>query len=97
MTTLAEGSRSLGFNMKVFPQASATGNIHSGTIAGKLKGVIPATTPRGWRVDQESTPVPTSSVNSPFSNCGMPAANQPLQIRAALLRGRRKRPCRVRM
>jgi hypothetical protein len=33
--------------MKAFPQASATGNIHIGTIAGKLKGVMPATTPSG--------------------------------------------------
>ena len=29
--------------------AMATGNIHSGTIAGKLKGVIPAHTPTGCR------------------------------------------------
>ena len=27
--------------MKVLPQASATGNIHIGTIAGKLNGVMP--------------------------------------------------------
>src|SRR5260370_30551718 len=45
----ADGSRSDGFKMKQFPHASATGNIHIGTITGKLKGVIPATTPRGWR------------------------------------------------
>ncbi len=46
----AEGSRSEGLRMKQLPQASATGNIHMGTMAGKLKGVIPATTPRGWRM-----------------------------------------------
>jgi hypothetical protein len=27
----------------------AIGNIHSGTIAGKLNGVMPAHTPTGWR------------------------------------------------
>ena len=32
--------------MKQLPQASATGNIHIGTMAGKLNGVIPATTPK---------------------------------------------------
>ena len=45
----AEGSRSLGLSTKVLPQAIATGNIHIGTIAGKLNGVMPATTPRGSR------------------------------------------------
>jgi hypothetical protein len=46
----AEGSRSEGFSTKVFPQASATGNmgnIHIGTMTGKLNGVMPATTPSG--------------------------------------------------
>ena len=43
------GSRSDGFRMNVLPQASATGNIHIGTIAGKLNGVMPAHTPTGWR------------------------------------------------
>ena len=52
--------------MKVFPHAIAIGNIHIGTIAGKLNGVIPATTPSGWRIDQLSTFVPTFSENSPF-------------------------------
>src|SRR6266436_1682085 len=51
-----EGSRSDGFSTKVLPQASATGNIHIGTIAGKLNGVIPAQTPNGWRTDQLSMP-----------------------------------------
>ena len=48
-STEADGSRSLGLRTKVFPQAIATGNIHIGTIAGKLNGVMPATTPSGWR------------------------------------------------
>ena len=38
----AEGSFSLGLRMKVLPAAIATGNIHIGTMAGKLNGVIPA-------------------------------------------------------
>ena len=70
-----EGSRSEGFSTKVLPQASATGNIHMGTMAGKLNGVIPAHTPSGCRTAQESTFVPTFSVNSPFSRWGMPQAN----------------------
>ncbi len=41
--------------MKVLPQAIATGNIHSGTIAGKLNGVMPAHTPTGWRTVWQST------------------------------------------
>ena len=71
----AEGSRSEGLRTKVLPQARATGNIHIGTMAGKLKGVMPATTPRGWRMDQESMPVPTFSVKSPLRKEGMPVAN----------------------
>ena len=61
--------------MNVLPQASATGNIHIGTIAGKLNGVMPAHTPTGWRSEKLSTPVPTLSLKSPFSRCGMPVAN----------------------
>ena len=41
------GTRSEGLRMKVFPAAMAKGYIHSGTIAGKLKGVMPAHTPMG--------------------------------------------------
>ena len=47
----AEGSRSDGLRMKVLPQAIAIGNIHIGTIAGKLNGVMPAHTPSGWRIE----------------------------------------------
>ena len=47
----ADGSFSIGLRMKVLPHASATGNIHIGTIAGKLNGVMPATTPSGWRIE----------------------------------------------
>ena len=71
----AEGSRSEGFRIKQLPAASAVGNIHIGTMAGKLKGVMPATTPSGWRVDHESTLVPTFSVYSPLSKVGAAVAN----------------------
>ena len=71
----SDGSRSEGFSTKQLPQASASGNIHSGTIAGKLKGVIPAHTPSGWRSEWQSTSAPTFSLNSPLSKCGIPVAN----------------------
>ena len=35
--------------MKVLPHATALGNIQSGTMTGKLNGVMPAHTPSGWR------------------------------------------------
>ena len=47
----ADGSFSDGFSTNVLPQASAGAHIHMGTIAGKLNGVIPATTPSGWRIE----------------------------------------------
>jgi hypothetical protein len=47
MRRLAEGTFSEGFKMKQLPQAMETGNIHNGTITGKLNGVIPAHTPTG--------------------------------------------------
>ena len=47
----ADGSFSDGLRMKALPQAMASGYIHIGTIAGKLNGVMPATTPSGWRME----------------------------------------------
>ena len=47
MNRAADGSFSLGLRIKALPQASALASIHSGTIAGKLNGVMPATTPSG--------------------------------------------------
>ena len=41
----ADGSFSDGLRMNVLPQAMALGNIHIGTMAGKLNGVMPATRP----------------------------------------------------
>ena len=51
MKTDADGSFSDGLSTNVFPQASAGAHIHMGTIAGKLNGVMPATTPSGWRIE----------------------------------------------
>ena len=47
MNSGAEGFRSEGLSIKVFPHAMALGNIHKGTMTGKLKGVIPIQTPTG--------------------------------------------------
>src|ERR1700729_3944427 len=71
----AEGSFSDGLSTNVLPQAMASGNIHIGTMAGKLNGVMPATTPTGCLMDYESPPVETFSENPPLSRCGMPQAN----------------------
>src|SRR5581483_5861538 len=46
-SSASDGSFSLGLSTNVFPHASAIGNIHIGTIAGKLNGVMPAHTPSG--------------------------------------------------
>ena len=40
-----------GLSTNTFPQAIALAHIHSGTMAGKLNGVIPPTTPSGWRIE----------------------------------------------
>ena len=61
-----DGSFSEGFNINEFPHAIAIGYIHIGTIAGKLNGVMPAHTPNGCLIDQESILVPTFSENSPL-------------------------------
>ena len=47
--------------MKALPTVSAMGIIHIGTMAGKLKGVMPATTPSGSRRNSQVTPRLTSS------------------------------------
>src|ERR1700721_2666305 len=43
-----DGSRSEGLRMKQLPQAIAGAHFHSGIMAGKLNGVMPAVTPSGW-------------------------------------------------
>ncbi len=60
------GSCSEGLSTKVLPQAIAIGNIQSGIIAGKLKGVMPTHTPMGWRIAYTSTPPATCSRCSPI-------------------------------
>jgi hypothetical protein len=49
MRIAADGFRSEGLRTNVFPHETAMGNIHIGTIAGKLNGVMPTHTPTGWR------------------------------------------------
>lgn len=46
-TMVQPGSISEGLRTYVLPQVVARGNIHSGIMAGKLKGAMPAQTPRG--------------------------------------------------
>ena len=70
-----DGSRSDGFRMKALPALIAGQNFHIGIIAGKLNGVMPATTPSGWRIEYMSMPGPAPSENSPFSRCGAPMQN----------------------
>jgi hypothetical protein len=70
-----DGSRSDGLSTNVLPQAIATGNIQSGTIAGKLNGVMPAQTPSGWRSEWVSTPLATCSECSPLSSVGAEQAS----------------------
>ena len=47
--TAPSGVRSDGLRTNVLPATTASGNIHSGIITGKLNGGIPATTPTGKR------------------------------------------------
>ena len=58
----------------------ATGNIHSGTIAGKLNGVMPTQTPTGWRMVSLSTLVAMFSRRWPMIRLGMPQANSTISM-----------------
>ncbi len=58
----------------MLPHAMAGAHIHMGTMAGKLKGVMPAQTPSGWRIEYTSTPVEACSEKWPRSRVGMPQA-----------------------
>ena len=49
--TDAVGSFSLGLSTTVLPAAMAMGKNHIGTMAGKLKGLMTATGPSGWRME----------------------------------------------
>jgi hypothetical protein len=72
---VALGSFSLGLSTTALPHAIATGTNHNGTIAGKLNGLMTATTPRLCRIEYTSTLVEAFSVNPPLSRCGIPHAN----------------------
>ena len=74
MRTEVSGSCSEGLRMNVLPQPTAKGRNQSGIIAGKLNGVIAATTPTGWRTISTSTPRATPSRFSPFSRWGIAIA-----------------------
>ena len=69
------GTFSLGLRTNVLPHAMAMGYIHSGTIAGKLNGVMPTQTPSGWRMASQSMPRAMFSSTSPIINDGTPSAN----------------------
>ena len=69
----ADGSRSDGFSTNVLPHAIDTGHIHIGTMAGKLNGVMPAHTPRGWRREWTSVSVDTSRRVLALHQVGDPA------------------------
>ena len=74
------GSRSDGLRMKQLPQTMASGYIHSGTMAGKLNGVMPATTPMGCMSLQASIFGPTLRLYSPLRISGAAQANSTFSI-----------------
>ena len=51
----ADGSFSLGLSTTALPATIAIGKNQHGTIAGKLNGLMIATTPSGWRIEVTST------------------------------------------
>jgi hypothetical protein len=57
---LTVGVFSDGLSTNAFPQAMAIGNIHIGTIPGKLNGVMPTQTASGRRIEKLSIPLPIS-------------------------------------
>jgi hypothetical protein len=61
--------------MKQCPHVIALGYIHGGTMAGKLNGVMPATTPSGWRIALQSTSGAMFSMLAPISNDGSSQAS----------------------
>ena len=75
MRTADSGTFSDGFKTNVLPQTIAIGNIQSGTIAGKLNGVMPAQTPTGWRIVSQSTWRAMLASDWPMIRLGTPQAN----------------------
>ena len=70
-----DGSLSDGLRINALPATIAGQNFHIGIMAGKLNGVMPATTPSGCRIEYISIPGPALSVNSPLRRCGAPIQN----------------------
>src|SRR5207302_8910445 len=68
INSAVSGTFSLGLRTNVFPQASASGNIHIGTIAGNLNGVMPTQTPSGCNTVSQSTPRASLSIVSPVND-----------------------------
>src|SRR5579875_3898630 len=95
MSRLDRGTFSDGLSRNVLPQVIATGYIHSGTLAGKLKGAIPAQTPRGCRIVSQSTLRAMLAIDSPMIKLGMPQANSTTSIprRTDALASGRVLPC----
>ncbi len=71
---VAPGVWEEGLRTTVLPHMRAIGTIHIGTMTGKLKGVIAATTPSGPRRVKASTLVATLGVIIPARWTGRPAA-----------------------
>src|SRR6516164_6209118 len=63
---MLSGTRSLGLSTKVLPQAIAYGRNQKGIIAGKLKGAMAATTPRGWRMSNSSVASSCACRTNPY-------------------------------
>ncbi len=94
---MADGSFSLGFSTTVLPGRDRDGKNHSGTIAGKLNGLMMPTTPSGWRSVYTSTPVETFSEYSPLARCANVAGElDDLEAARDLAQQRRRAPCRAR-
>src|SRR5476651_675361 len=68
------GTFSDGLMIMQLPKAMALGIVQLGTMLGKLKGTIDATTPRGTYSVRHSMPLLTSS-SSPVMSCGNEQAN----------------------
>ena len=49
--TIGAGYFVISVSVATWPTAIATADIQSGIMAGKLKGVIPAATPNGSRIE----------------------------------------------
>ena len=96
-STEGDGSRSEGLRTKALPQAMDTGYIHMGTMTGKLNGVIPATTPSGWRTEEGVDPVGHVLGELALQQVGDPAGElDHLEATGHLARGRPRSPCRAR-